>query len=135
MERLRALVVDDDSALAGLIGKYLERLDFEVERISDSNAALDRFRTSNRPYDLVFADMTMPHLSGEELLRAILSTDAHVRAILSSGYVMSGSALEQEFAGRIEFLQKPFFPKMLADTVSKLFGRVAGSQTASSSAS
>ena len=122
MERRRILVVDDEVALVNLIEKYLQRLGFEVEPVSDARLALERFKTAKQPFHLVLADMTMPQLSGEELLRAILSFDPNVRAILCSGYSMVGGALEQEYRGRVEFLQKPFFPRMLAEAVNKLLG-------------
>ena len=134
MERLRILVVDDEVALTNLIEKYLQRMGFEVVPVSDSRLALERFQTAKPPFHLVLADMTMPQLSGEELLRAILRSDPNVRAILCSGYAMAGSALEQEYRWRVEFMQKPFFPKMLADAVRKLLGQSAGFHPASSSA-
>jgi DNA-binding NtrC family response regulator len=135
VERLRILVVDDEIALANLIEKYLQRMGFEVEPVSDSRLALERFRAAKVPFHLVLADLTMPQLSGEELLRTILRSDPNVRAILCSGYAMAGSPLEQEYGSRIEFLQKPFFPKMLADAIGKLLGPSSGFQPASSSAS
>lgn len=122
MERRRILVVDDEIALLNLIEKYLQRLGFDVEPVSDPRLALERFKTTQQPFHLVLADMTMPQLSGEDLLRAILRHDPHVRVILCSGYSMAGAALEQEYRGRVEFLQKPFFPKMLAEAVNKLLG-------------
>jgi CheY-like chemotaxis protein len=122
VERLRILIVDDELALASLIEKYLKRMGFEAEPVSDSHQALERFRNAKAPFHLVLADLTMPKLSGEELLRTILRSDPNVRAILCSGYAMAGSRLEQEYSGRIGFLQKPFFPKMLADAIRKLLG-------------
>lgn len=125
-------MVDDEAALAGLIEKYLRRLGFYVEPVSDSRLALERFQTANPPFHLVLADMTMPRLSGDELLREVLATDPNVRAILCSGYAMAGSALEQQYRGRIEFLQKPFLPRALAEIVSKLLGPSDGFHPASS---
>lgn len=120
MQRLRVLVVDDEVALANLIEKYLERMGFEVEQVSDSRLALERFQKADAAFHLVFADMTLPRLSGEELLRAILQSDPNVRAILCSGYPLADDRLAQEYRGRVEFLQKPFVPQMLAAAVNRL---------------
>ena len=49
MERLRILVVDDELALANLIEKYLRRMGFDVEPVSDSRLALERFRAAFTP--------------------------------------------------------------------------------------
>lgn len=100
--------------------RYLRRMGFDVEPASDSRLALERFRTAQRPFHLVLADMAMPELSGEELLGTVLRLDPNVRAILCSGNLMAGSSLEQEYGGRFVFLQKPFSPGMLADTVGRL---------------
>ena len=118
--------MDDELALANLIEKYLQRMGFDVEPVSDPRLALERFQTAKAPYHLVLADLTMPQLSGEELLRTILRADPNVRAILCSGYAMAGCPLEQEYRGRVEFLQKPFFPRMLADAIGKLLGPASG---------
>ena len=77
--------------------------------------------------------MTMPRLSGEELLRIVLQSNPNVRAILCSGYPTAGVALENEYAGRVQFLQKPFASRMLAETIGALLD--GGSQSAPDKAS
>ena len=120
MAARRILLVDDDAQLTALLERYLVRMGFEVESHSDSQAALECFRTASVAFDLVVADMTMPGLSGEQLLRFALESDRNVRAILCSGYPTAGVALQTEYAGRVQFLQKPFVSRMLADTIALL---------------
>jgi len=122
MDRLRILVVDDESALTSLLEKYLQRMGFEVESASDPQVALERFRAAKIPFRLVLADLTMPGLSGDVLLSMMLRSDPNVMGILSSGYPAAGKSLKKEFGGRIEFLQKPFLPRMLAETINRLIG-------------
>jgi DNA-binding NtrC family response regulator len=134
----RILLVDDEIALTSLIEKYLLRLGFDVHSMTDSRAALERFQKAQPPFQIVIADMCMPDLSGEDLLREIFRSNAAVRGILCSGYAVAGAALAREYRGRVDFLQKPFLPKMLADTVHRLAGLDAAadsSQPAASSAS
>ncbi len=120
MGATRILLVDDEIALAGLIEKYLLRMGFEVHSVTDSRAALEQFEHAQPPFQIVIADMNMPDLSGEDLLRAIFRSNAAVRGILCSGYAQVGGALERDYHDRVDFLQKPFVPKMLADTVQRL---------------
>ncbi len=134
MGRTRILVVDDEIALTNLLEKYLQRMGFEVESMSNPRLALERYQTAETPFRLVLADMTMPGLSGEELLRTILASDPEVRAILCSGYAGAGAPLQEEYPGRVHFLPKPFVPKMLAEAIGKLLGTDAD-QPAPSSAS
>lgn len=133
MESVRILLVDDDAALVKLLQRYLDRMGFQVEAVSDSRLALQLFQAAPERFDLVVADMTMPGVSGEELLREIFASDPKVRAILCSGYPMAGSALERDYPGRLEFLQKPFVSAMLADAIRRLLGK-RGAHPASSSA-
>lgn len=122
----RVLVVEDQVALRNLLEKYLHRMGFEVQSLSDPKAALERFLGSEPKFRLVVADMTMPVLSGEELLRAVLAADPNVRGILCSGYPVGTTALETDYPGRTEFLQKPFSPKALSEVVGKLLGKASG---------
>jgi DNA-binding NtrC family response regulator len=116
----RILLVDDDTQLTALLERFLRRMGFEVHSLCDPRAARECFRTAAAPFDLVVTDMTMPGLSGEELLRDLLDADVKVRAILCSGYPMAGATLEKQYAGRMLFLQKPFIARMLAETIEKL---------------
>jgi DNA-binding NtrC family response regulator len=134
----RILLVDDEIALTSLIEKHLQRLGFDVHSMTDSRAALERFQQTLPPFQVVIADMCMPDLSGEDLLREIFRSNATVRGILCSGYAVAGTALAREYGSRVDFLQKPFLPKMLADTVRRLAGLGAAadsSQLTASSAS
>ena len=138
METTRILLVDDEIALTGLIEKYLLRMGFDVHSVSDSRTALEQFQKARPPFQIVIADMSMPYLSGEDLLREMFRSNTTVRGILCSGYAVAGTALAREYHGRIDFLQKPFLPKMLADTVHRLVGAnpaADASQPAASSAS
>lgn len=122
MEPLRILVVDDEIALTSLLEKYLHRMGYEVESASDAKAALERFRSAEKPFHLVIADLSMPGLSGDVLLSMILRSDPGVVGILSSGYAAAGEDLKREYGGRIAFLQKPFLPRMLSETIHRLLG-------------
>lgn len=122
MEATRILLVDDEVALTGLIERYLQRMGFEVHSVTDSRAALRQFREAQPPFQVVIADMNMPELSGEDLLGEIFRSNAVVKGILCSGYAQAGGALAREYHDRIDFLQKPFLPKMLADAVHRLVG-------------
>ena len=53
-------------------------------------------------------------MSGADLVKRARERAPHLRAIISSGYP------HQPDAADIEFLQKPFLPKMLAEIVERL---------------
>ena len=65
----RVLVVDDDAALAEMLGIVLRGEGFEPTFVSDGDKALDAFRES-RP-DLVLLDVLMPLMDGFETCRRL----------------------------------------------------------------
>jgi two-component system KDP operon response regulator KdpE len=65
----RVLVVDDESGMRKVVRDALERAGHEVETAADGVAALDSFE--ERTFDLVVTDLSMPVMSGLELVRRI----------------------------------------------------------------
>jgi len=80
------MVVDDDPALLGFTCKYLSRLGYSVVPYRSSEEAWRQFQTPGVRFSLVLIDQSMPVISGEQLLRMMLSVEPGVRSILTSGY-------------------------------------------------
>ena len=114
------MVVDDDPALLGFTCKYLSRLGYSVVPYRSSEEAWKQFQASGARFSLVLIDQSMPVISGEQLLRMMLSVEPGVRSILTSGYPFEAQDLLESVPDRIAFLHKPFTPAMLAETVDRL---------------
>ncbi len=67
--RARVLVVDDDPALAEMLGIVLRSEGFLPSFVSDGERALAAFRES-RP-DIVLLDLMLPGMSGIDVCRSI----------------------------------------------------------------
>src|SRR5207248_10498882 len=67
--RRRILVVEDDPTVSEVVGRYLERDGFEVERVADGRVAVERSTSS--PPDLMILDLMLPGLGGLEVFRAV----------------------------------------------------------------
>ncbi len=65
----RILVVDDDTALAEMIGIVLSSEGWEPAFCADGSEAIGRFRTTTP--DLVLLDLMLPGMDGIEVCRAI----------------------------------------------------------------
>ena len=111
------LLVDDEAALVDLLKKYLERIGFQVRTCTDPRAALQVFAAEPQRFSLVVADLTLPGMSGEEMVERMRAFRSGLPAIIASGYAY------QPRAEGIEFLQKPFLPKMLADAIHRVLSR------------
>jgi two-component system cell cycle sensor histidine kinase/response regulator CckA len=114
MAEVRILLVDDEAPLADLLTRYLERLGYQVDSCLTPADALARFEADPARYALVLTDLTLPGMSGDEMLNRMRAASPKLRAIVSSGYPYEPTAK------RTGFLQKPFLPKMLAEQIEQL---------------
>jgi len=108
------LLVEDEAALADLLKRYLERLGYHVDACVHPGAALGFLDAHPARYALLITDLTLPTMSGEQLLERSRERTPGLRAIISSGY-----PYQPQHAG-VEFLQKPFLPKLLAETIERV---------------
>lgn len=116
----RVLVVDDEIALLELLKKYLSRLGYEVTAFQAAQDAWLHFESDPTRYALVIADLSMPEISGQDLVLRMLELNPAMRILVCSGYPFDASALPGGGQARIAFLQKPFLPRMLAEAIGAL---------------
>ena len=117
---LRVLVVDDEQALAKVVGSYLEREGFAVELAYDGPSAVATAQ-DHRP-DLVVLDLMLPGLDGVEVCRQIRS--------FSDAYIIMLTARDEEVdkvvglsVGADDYLVKPFSPRELIARVRAMLRR------------
>jgi CheY-like chemotaxis protein len=99
----RALVIDDDRYVLSLLCDLLGSWGYEVDGVGSPVEGLRRFQAT--PYDVVVTDLTMPGVSGIDVVTRIRDRNHTVGVILFTG---SASGLDDERA-RLQFtlLRKP----------------------------
>ncbi len=104
----KVLLVDDEASIRIISARLLSRLGFEVELATSGQAALDAFARDPEGYALVMLDLTMPGLSGVEVLSEIRRRQPRQRALLVSGF--SPEEAQDKMGGHVPdgFLAKPF---------------------------
>jgi len=114
----RILLVDDDRDLAHLTGLMLEECNYHVVVETDSRAALRLFQSDPSAFDLLITDLSMPELSGLDLVREVRMCQPELPVILCSGY--DDRRLQQDSAaeGINAFCMKPLEMEELFQTVS-----------------
>jgi DNA-binding NtrC family response regulator len=125
MREGRLLIVDDEAPLRQLMERYLGRLGYPVDGCGTAREALELFRGSPGEYAAVIADLNLPDMAGEGLLRELLRIYPEVRVLVCSGYPCDVSAVAGPRASQFSFLSKPFVPKMLSQAVADLLGAEA----------
>ncbi|MEE4242728.1 MAG: ATP-binding protein, partial [Desulfopila sp.] len=116
----RIMVVDDEMVLARMLEKMLSKLGYQVALFVDSLTAVREYRRNPHDFDLIITDMTMPHMTGAELSREILSLRPDLPIIMLTGY---SESIDEEKAARLgitSFMLKPMKKNMLVKMVRKV---------------
>jgi DNA-binding NtrC family response regulator len=116
----RILVVDDEQSLLTVMEQYLRRLGHDVVACRSSQEAWQFFEREPDSFKLVLADVTLPEMSGVELLSKMLAMNPRTCVLICSGYPFDMSTLPSAYQRQLAFLQKPFTPQMLAGAIGKL---------------
>ena len=119
---IRILVVDDDSALRGLLEEYLTREGFEVTGVEDGEA-MDAWLAGHEP-GLVILDLMLPGEDGLTLARR-LRTRAQVPIIMLSARGDDIDRIVGLEVGADDYLSKPFNPRELLARIRAVLRRRA----------
>ncbi|MBD9698962.1 response regulator transcription factor [Flavimobilis sp. GY10621] len=106
----RVLVVDDDTALAEMIGIVLRSEGFEPSFCADGDGALAAFRAA-KP-DLVLLDLMLPGKDGNEVCR-LIRAESGVPIIMLTARTDTVDVVLGLEAGADDYVSKPFKPKEL----------------------
>ena len=115
--RIRVLVVDDDLAVRQALSRTLEKIGYDVVVAEDGQEGLDRLRQGG--IHIVLADLKMPKLSGNELLKAAKAIAPDVEVIVITGHGTVEDAVEAMKEGAYDFITKPFKRVQLEKTIRK----------------
>lgn len=113
------LMIEDHDDTACLVRFILERNGYAVRHAPDGKNA-KRLTESSEPPDLVLLDISLPSLSGFEVLSAIRSTPAweQIPVVMLTANGRPESMAEATTLGATEYLKKPFTPEHLLRTVA-----------------
>ncbi len=121
MDKLKILVVDDESRMRKLVRDFLVKKDFEVLEAPDGEAALDIFY-AQKNIALIILDVMMPKMNGWEVCREIRETSKVPIIMLTAKSDESDELLGFEL-GVDEYISKPFSPKILVARVEAILRR------------
>ena len=113
------LINDDDSSLTGALASAFLRAGFATLVTNHGSDAMRLIQ--ERRADLLITDLSMPGLSGTELIRQMANLDLFVPVIAISGHV----SMEHQ---RIPFFAKPFHAKNLIEFIREHMGSLKDMQ-------
>lgn len=121
MEKLKILVVDDESRMRKLVRDFLVKNNYEVVEAADGEEALNLFFEKN-DIDLVILDVMMPKMDGWQVCREIREYSKIPIIMLTAKSDERDELLGFEL-GVDEYISKPFSPKILVARVEAILRR------------
>lgn len=117
----RLLIVDDDADMRLLLAEYFRRLGFAAEEAETGTAALGPALSGR--FDCFIFDVSMPGMSGLELLRRVRERGVKTPAMFLTAHDAIDDKVAGFEAGADDYLAKPFSPRELEIRVEALLRR------------
>lgn len=121
MDRVKILVVDDESRMRKLVRDFLEREGFRVLEAGDGEEALELFYR-DKDIALLILDVMMPKMDGWQVCREVRQT-SKVPIIMLTARGEEQDELQGFELGVDEYISKPFSPKILVARVEAILRR------------
>ena len=121
MDKIKILVVDDESRMRKLVRDFLEREGFLVLEADDGIQAMEIFY-ENKDIAMLILDVMMPKMDGWQVCREVRQT-SKVPIIMLTARSEERDELQGFDLGVDEYISKPFSPKILVARVEAILRR------------
>jgi two-component system, cell cycle sensor histidine kinase and response regulator CckA len=111
------LVVEDEETLRNPLSQMLRRTGCTVIEAADGKSGIDQFRVSAQKIDVVLLDLTLPGMSGVDVLGELQRIKSDVKVILTSAY--SPDFVQDTVAGQQPwfYIRKPYHFRQLMSVI------------------
>ena len=116
----RVMLIDDEVDIVQVNRQMLERLGYTVTAFTDSAAAVAAFESDPDGVDLLITDMTMPGLTGDHVVRAVLTRRPDFPIIMCTGFSEIITKEKALGMGVRKLMMKPLSLGALARTIREL---------------
>ena len=129
MDKIKILVVDDESRMRKLVKDFLSKSGYEVLEAGDGEEGVDIF-FKDKETDLIILDVMMPKMDGWQVCREIRQY-SKVPIIMLTAKSDERDELLGFDLGVDEYISKPFSPKILVARVEAILRRTGQTDTES----
>jgi DNA-binding NtrC family response regulator len=117
----RILVADDERNIRKNLSMVLEAAGYQVDVAPDGDEALELCK-QNHP-DIAFVDLHMRKIEGLEVLAQIRTLSPKTAVVIITAYGSAANAVEAMKLGAVDFLEKPFDPKIIGILAEEILFR------------
>ena len=119
------LVVDDEEPVVFLTARVLKRLGYDPLGFTDPRKALAEFQRRPDAFAAVITDLSMPQMTGPDLVRQIRKLRPTLPAILTSGYIRPEDQRAAEDLGIRHLILKPNTLEEMSQTLREALSQTA----------
>ena len=116
----RILFIDDEESLVKIGHQRIGRLGYKIETTTSPIEALALFNSKPEQYDLIITDMAMPQMTGDKLIKEILTIRPDMPIILCTGF---SEKIDEERAKKMgvrQYIEKPLDKHDLAVSIRQV---------------
>jgi len=123
----RVHFIDDDPSAGDLFRRFARNKNYSILIFKNPLDALEDIRENGS--DLVITDLSMPNMSGLELLEHIRQTDIEVPVIMITGFSTEENAIKALRLGATDFIKKPYDADELLKQVDQVLQKSSARKT------
>lgn len=112
------LIVDDESPLRLSLSLIFQKENYRVETVANAEEALDCLQSHE--YDLMFLDLSLPGMSGIDLLVHVRKQAPHMPVLILTAHAALESAIQAVRLGARDYLIKPVEPALILTRVAEV---------------
>lgn len=113
----RILVIDDENSMCEFMKIMLGKEGYEVDAEQSGKRAIQR--VSEKPYDMIIADLMMPEMSGLQVLDEIRESKPDLPFLVMTAFASVETAIEALKKGASDYITKPFKVDEIKLTIQK----------------
>jgi len=114
------LIVEDDKSFLNICKTFLERLGYTVLNTQMPKQAIHLAEKHIGNIHMVITDVVMPEMNGVELLERLITIMPGMKCLYMSGYTSNIIFHNGLLYEGVNFIQKPFSMKMLAEKIREI---------------
>ncbi len=118
------LFVDDEEVLLNIGEEMLTELGYQIVTMSDPVAALNLFKENPQQFDILISDITMPEMSGVELVKEIKALRPDMPIILATGFSANITEDSIKDIGVARLLMKPLIKKEMVTAIREVLDKI-----------
>lgn len=114
------LLVEDEQTILNMTTTMLQRLGYTVLAAGTPGEAISLAGKHSSEIDLLLTDVIMPKMNGQALAEKLMTDQPEMRCLFMSGYTANAISHHAVFNDGVNFIQKPFSQKELADKIREV---------------